>query len=375
MGNRADRRASAKIAKQAVKRAKTPTEGAILRAAAAFAGEGEVGLLGSALSSPDFDEAFVRLSDDLHDILEEHYPDFLVEAYIEAGTGLLGASASASPSASTRAGGERYTRLVLCPVAGAPGRIAEFGSDRQELARLSTSFEESGVVPEGGRISVFPILLPLAAFDPKATTPARVRRLHDALSSRLATSLQSEGAPPEPAGDLLNSLGLPAFAPSGAGPTAAMLVGLETMPELLDIDITEEEMEAEQLGRAAATESWHDSYAADIVGLEIGTPFDWPAAAAVLAWESVAIPMDEARSRRGLPEGRPDAIHCGPSDDGRTLVVSALYGATAVGPFQVPTDLVWLDADEFFDRAEASAEAFFEHDDEGPVIAPLLGSA
>ncbi|KQT64038.1 MULTISPECIES: hypothetical protein [unclassified Aureimonas] len=370
MGNRADRRASAKIAKQAVKRAKTPTEADILRAAAAFAGEGQVGLLGPALSRADFDAAWTRLSDDLHDILEELYPDFLVEAYIEAGTGLL---QTEQPGGAVS---ECGTRLILCPVAGAPDRMADFARDPSENARLAASFEESGVTLEGGRCAVFPILLPLAAFDTKTTTPSLVRRLHDALSDRLAAAWSGEAEDaPETVGALVEALALPAFQASGTGPSAAVLVGIEMMPALMEIDISDEEMEAEDLARIAATQSWQDTYAADVPGLVLGTPLDWPEAAAALAWESVAIPMDEARRRRGLAEGRPDTIHCGPSDDGRQLVVSAIYGGTAVGPFSVPTDLVWLDADAFFDRAEASAETLEEHEDEGPVIAPLLGSS
>lgn len=368
MGNRADRRASAKIAKQAVKRAKSPTEAGILRAAAAFAGEGQVGLLGPALAAADFDEAWTRLSDDLHDILEELYPDFLVEAYIEAGTGLLHVEAAGG------AVSERGTRFLLCPVAGMPGRMGAFARDPAETARLAASFEQSGVTLEGGRCAVFPILLPLAAFDPKTTTPARVRRLHDALSDRLAASWSGETLADEADGRLLEALGLPGFDDTSAGPTAAVLVGIEMMPALPEVDISDEALEADDLARMAAAESWQDSYAADIEGLVLRPPVDWPAAGAMLAWDSIAIPMDEARRRRGLPEGRPDTVRCGPSDDGRQLVASAIYGTTAVGPFSVSSDLVWLDADAFFECAEAGAAALEEHEDEGPVIAPLLAA-
>ena len=42
----------------------------------------------------------------------------------------------------------------------------------------------------------------------------------------------------------------------------------------------QEEMDAEDLAASAAEASWHDSHAAEIEGLSIGAPLDWPACAA-----------------------------------------------------------------------------------------------
>ncbi|KQT84052.1 hypothetical protein [Aurantimonas sp. Leaf443] len=353
MGNRADRRATAKIARQAMKRAKTPTEGAILRAAAAFAGDGLVGELGPHVSAPDFDETWERLSDDLRDILDADFPDFMVQAYVEAGGGLSEEGAT-------------VTRLVLLPVSGPRARVLAFAGDGAEMARLASSLRESGVVPEAGACLVQPgLVLPLAAFAPQATTPGRVRALHDGLVARLSGGEAGKARPP--------------FEPGlEEGPGEEIVFGalaaLERVPlgALPGPPTSEEALEAEDMARAAALESWHDSYAAELDGLSLGAPVDWPACAAALAFETLRVAIETARPGTARPDAAPDTLHCGPTSDGASLLACAVFGSVAVGPFAVPAELVWFDADAFFDAAEAYAGALAEHEDDRPVLAALL---
>jgi hypothetical protein len=174
------------------------------------------------------------------------------------------------------------------------------------------------------------------------------------------------------AGDGIEAL-LPE-ADASSGPTFAALVGIERVPASGAADLSEDALDAEDLAAAAAEASWYDSYAADLGEISLGAPLDWPACVAALGWETVRVAMDGARARRGLPEGLPDTIRCAPSADGDRLVLSASYGDAALGPFSVPADLVWFDADAFFDRMEAGTQTLIEHEDEGLVIEPLLNA-
>ncbi|KQT46297.1 hypothetical protein ASG43_11760 [Aureimonas sp. Leaf454] len=371
MGNRADRRASAKIAKQAVKRAKTPVEGAILRAAGAFAGEGAAGLLAPHLSDPDFDAAWTRLAEDLHDILEEHYPDFLLQAFVEAGMGALRFGRADIGA------GDRGTRLFLCPLVGARDRVAAFAASPDDIGALALSLRQSGIVDEAGACYVLPHPVDLSQLSPADATPGRVRAIHDILARRLAADLSgtqaAEGVEDERA-DIAALL--PAAKASSRETALCALIGIELLSAEASSgrDLSEEALDAEDMAAEAAEASWYDSYAADLAGLSLGAPLDWPSCTAALAVEGLRLEMDAARSRRGLAEGRADTIHCAPSADGDRLVVSAVYGTEALGPFSVPAEFVWFDADAFFDRLEASTETLLEHEDEGAVIAPLLGA-
>ncbi|KAB0676295.1 hypothetical protein [Aureimonas leprariae] len=372
MANRADRRASAKIARQSVKRAKSPTEGAILRAAAAFASEGATGQLRPCLSNADFDDAWTRLADDLEDILGEGYPDFRAQAYAEAGLGTLRVAEAGGAEV------ELGTRLVLCPVVGPADRVAAFADDAGEIARLETSLREAGVVPEDGRCLVLPLVVPIAAFMPDASPPGRVRALHEYLSDRLKDGLLRTPLPSPDAIRVAVAELLQADPAASGGDTAfGALVGIELVLDAFAgrTAVPEDELDAEDLASAAAVESWYDSYAADLADMAIGAPLDWPACGAALAWETVRIPMEAALRRRGVPDGRPETIHCAATADGERLVLSAVTGPIAVGPFSASTDLAWFDADEFFGRVEANADSLVEHDDEGDVVAPLLGAA
>ncbi|WP_062206050.1 hypothetical protein [Aureimonas sp. AU12] len=366
MSNRADRRATAKIAKQAVKRARTPTESGILRAAAAFAGEDLVGLLGPHLDADDFDDAWARLTPDLHDILEDRFGEFQAQAYAEAGLGTLDAAEAGERSIGMG------VRLFLCPVVGAPDRLSRFAASPADLGRLAASLREFGVVPETGRCLVVPGLVPISAFAPSATTPGRVRALYRNLRARL---IEPEGAP-SGQGDAAGLSNLLGGRPedAGAGAAFAALVGIELVPmgRAEGTEVPEEELDAEDMARAAALASWHDSYAAEVEGVAISAPLDWPACAAALAFETVLVPMEAARLARKLPDGNPDTIHTGLSDDGDRVLVSAVYGRVALGPFPAAAELVWFDADEFFGRAEASAGALIEHDSERGVMETLL---
>ncbi|GGE11585.1 hypothetical protein GCM10011390_33400 [Aureimonas endophytica] len=372
MANRADRRASAKIARQAVKRARTPTESAILKAAAAFAaGDDGARTLGASLSRPDFDAAWRRLADDLHDILEDAYVDFRTEAYAEAGLG--GLTLASAPGGAGEAWG---TRLFLCPLAGAPAAVAAFAGDPAETGRLAASLHESGVVAERGTCLVLPRLLPFSGFAPDEVGPGRVRALHDALAEILAATLSGAAAPSgESVPAVLSALCDERSDAPGAIAFGA-LVGIELVPppRASRDEATEEELEAEAMARAAALDSWSDSYADGLADLALGAPLDWPASASALAWEMIRLPLTAALLPRGAPEGRPDILHWTTTEDGR-LVASAVWGEVAVGPFSAPADLVWLDADEFFGRAEACAERLLDHEDEAEVLAPLLGAA
>ncbi len=370
MGNRADRRASAKIARQAMKRAKSPTDSAILKAAMAFLADEPPGQIGSVLSSADFDDAWARLTPDLQDVLLDEYPHLVTQTYAEAGLGVLRTISAGE------LGAGMGTRLFLCPVSGAPGKLSAFADDQKEIARLAASLRESGVVPENGRCLVLPVLLPMAAFAPEATPPGRVRGLHDHLSGLLVETFSGKALP---SSDSIRGA-VAAFVPailSASGTEFGALVGIELMatPPMSGKGSAEEELEADDIARTAAIDSWHDTYAADIAGIAIGSPLDWPACAAALAWETIRIPMEVALLGRGVPNGRPDVIHCAATDDSERLIVSAVSGSVAVGPFSAPSNLVWFDADEFFARVEASAETLAEHDDEAGVIGPLLGSA
>ncbi|KAB0676195.1 hypothetical protein F6X38_21875 [Aureimonas leprariae] len=272
---------------------------------------------------------------------------------------------------------EMGTRLFLCPVAGSPGRVSAFADDTEEIARLEGSLREAGVVPEDGRCLVLPLVLPIAAFAPDAIPPGRVRLLHGYLSDRLVERLAGKKSlSPDDIRDALAEFSGIDPGASGTGTTFGALVGVELVPNTSAerTDVSEDELDAEDMARVAAVDSWYDCYAADVADLAVGAPLDWPACAAALAWETIRVPMEAALRRHGVPEGRPATIHCAATDDGGRVVVSAVAGAVAVGPFSAPADLVWFDADEFFGRAEASGETLMEHDDEGDVVAPLLGA-
>lgn len=367
MSNRADRRASAKFAKGAAKRARTPTEAAIARAAGAFATQQSVEDFGSHLSARDFDTAWERLGNDLHDILDERFPEFRALVYSEAGTQALRLTGANGTERDVEA------RLFLCPVAGAPERVRAFTASAEDARRLETSLVEAGVVAEGGQCLLLPALVPVSAFFPDAAGPGRVRALHDALADRLAARLAGE-----PSSD-----GIPAplaalFEPEEdeGGILFGALAGIEFVPATRapGTEVPESELESEAMARTAAEASWNDAFAADLgPDLALGAPQDWPACAAALAWERVRVPLDAAQRDRGWPQEMPGTLHGGPTADGERLVFAALFPNGALGPFETPAELVWFDADSFFDRAATGTRELVEHESDRPVLAALRG--
>lgn len=353
MGNRADRRIGMKLARQAIRRARTPLETGILKAAVQYMSADPFDGLGALLERPDFDASWLRLMPDLRDILDERYGDFVAAAYVEASSGI----------ALVRGGEEARTmRLFLCPISGKADRLRAFASDEAARARLAGSLLESGVVEEGVDCFLAPVLLPFWAFLPSQVGPARVRALLAWITQAAAVGTADEGD--------FARLDLSEIKErSGEETMIAALVGLERLP--IEKMFEEEEGEAGRLAIVAQVASWRDAYADGLDGIALEAPLDWPATAATLGWEMVRVPMEAALREAGRPGIPVDTLHCGVDALKAHFVLAATSGGTTVGPFKVPSELAWSDIEAFYGRLGAAARELREHATDRPVLAAL----
>ncbi len=353
MTNRQDRRFAAKLARQAQKRGKTPTERALFTAAAAFSAEEPVEL---DFALEGFDAAWAKLEPELDAFLEGGFEAFRREVFAQgAWAGLTATSPSGEETAFD-------LQPILFPVAGEAAEIRRFVADPVSLGTLGSSLRESGVFPENAAIAILPVVLAPAAVDLAGIGPAAVSRLVDGLSGLIEGAAAGDASARADAA--LADAALPHVG-EAEGDLSALLLGIALTP-VEDWDLPDGEVEARQLAMAATRASWLDTYAAALP-FRLDEPVFWHEAASSLAWHDVAGRIEAEIARRGIEASVSRIDAClAPETGDPVLAVQA--GTVRLGPFHAPRALVFTDIDGFAGLAERFAGELVEHERPGQVL-------
>lgn len=353
MANRQDRRYAAKLARQSAKVDRSPAGKALLRAAADFAMERPFEI---DFELPDMEGAWDRLKAHLEDQLGDDFLDFRRALYDEA---------SSLAMTGTSAAGDEFgftIQTVLFPVVGPRSELTDFVANEAKLLEMATSLRQSGVVPESSAVAVLPVIVSAFAADLNLCDPGAVHTLTKTLAQTLFAPSGELKMPhtPEALSELVYDWA-PSPAPEepGEGPVSGFLLALAATA--LDTrDVSDEELETEDLALAAAGQSWADTYAAELP-FRLGGLALWSDAGAASAWLGLAHQIEAETARRGL---EPDIteIHAYFDNEVENSVFAVRCSGKVLGPFRVSNRLVFADIDSFAAEAEFHGKELIEYE-------------
>ncbi|ALN73044.1 hypothetical protein [Aureimonas sp. AU20] len=358
MANRQDRRYAAKLARQAAKGDRSPAAKALLKAAADFMADQPIEI---DFSMEDMDRAWDRLKPVLWDQLEEDFPLFR--------RALFDDSASLQVTA-TSAEGEEIAldiQTVLFPVVGKRATLEAFAADQAKLDELARSLRESGVVPERSSVAIMPSVIAAFSADLDLSGPDLVHMLTKSLAETLLTPDGADGALTfEEKADMVLEW-MPSLMPEtdGEEEVSGFLVGVVAV-EIDTTELSEDELEAQDLSLAAAGQSWADTYASDLP-FRLGGLSLWSDAGVASAWHKVACDIDAEIERRGLPREIAE-VHAYLEGGVEESLLAVRCGVSMLGPFRVSNRLVFTDVDGFAAEAESLGGELIEYERAEPLL-------